>query len=159
VKLQRRHSRRHDGRARADWLATLSAELDRSRRYERSFALIRVPRAASRGRGEEEVGRLASALRGVDRCWSADGSVWFLLPESTRTAGEGFLTRMRAAFPDLLLDEARMACFPEDALTGGALLDAVRPRHSAVPPPARTAAGAARAPRPAAQPADASSGS
>jgi hypothetical protein len=89
--------------------------------------LIRVPleALALQARPRDECRRLRGALRNVDRCWSAAGSIYFLLPEATRHVGEGLLERMRDGFPDLRLDEAQLACFPEDALTGGALLDAV----------------------------------
>jgi hypothetical protein len=47
--------------------------------------------------------------------------------------GEGLLTRIRESFPELRLDEAAMACFPDDAVTAGAMLDAVEAGDPAVP--------------------------
>lgn len=123
-----------------DWLGELSVELDRSRRYDHPFVLIRVPLAASQAaRHTDHCCMLRSALRAVDRCWSAAGSIYVLLPESTHEMAEGLLARIRVALPELRLDEAETACFPDDALTGGGLLDAVQrgepraPRSTPVP--------------------------
>lgn len=117
-----------------DWLREVAIELERGRRYERPFVLIRVPLEGQRGRGgqPDHCRRMTSAVRRIDRCWLAAGSLYFLLPESSRDAGEGLLTRMREHFPELPLHEAQMACFPDDAVTAGALLDAVQPDDSAV---------------------------
>lgn len=146
---RRKHGRR--GEASCDWLAELSDELERSRRYERPFLLIRVPLGSSpRGNHQDGYGLLRSAVRYVDRCWSTAGSVYLLLPEATREMGEGLLMRLREAFPELRLDEARAACFPEDALTAGALLDAVRrPVSADVHTPALPAKSLAPVPAPA----------
>jgi hypothetical protein len=116
-----------------DWLRELSVELERARRYERPFVLIRVPLEAAQGNAHpaDHWRRLSSTVRKVDRCWQAAGSVYLLLPESTGPVGEGLLTRMRETFPKLRLDDAQIACFPDDAVTAGALLDAVHPGGSA----------------------------
>jgi hypothetical protein len=91
-------------------------ELDRSRRHQRAFVLIRIPSAPD-GLGET----LRGFVRSVDSLWVSNGDVYVLLPESTRAMGEGLLGRVRAAGPLLLPEAVRLVAFPEDAVTGGAL--------------------------------------
>jgi hypothetical protein len=118
-------------------------ELDRGRRHERPFVLIRIPTSAAGALGNghtpgaadpESLGRsLRAFLRSIDFLWVSDGHLYLLLPESSRAMGEAFLSRVRATAPHLL-SETDMVAFPEDGVTGGALLALLHgrtvPRHT-----------------------------
>jgi hypothetical protein len=107
-------------------------ELDRSRRHERPFVLIRIPcsQTGAAGNGHAPgAGRPASLaeslrpfLRSVDCLWTSEEDVYLLLPESRRTMGEGLMSRVRAAEPHLLPGAEQLVSFPEDGVTGGALV-------------------------------------
>lgn len=112
-----------------DLWADLRAELERSRRFAHSFALIRVsPRSAvPRGRASGATrADFAALVRGVDRTWVADGAVYLLLPESDVAAARALVGRLERDAPELVLEaDVRVAGFPDDALTGGGLLSAL----------------------------------
>lgn len=121
---------------RGDAWEELRREIARSRRYGHDFVLIRVPHALSlpvrrsrwpRSRRSEDVARkLRSLVRVLDRVWANNGSVYVLLPESDRPAGERLLARVREAAPELFPDDGvHLAAFPADGLTSGALLAAL----------------------------------
>jgi len=118
------------GSAEAGW-DELRRELDRSRRYGRTFVLIAITQppegAKTRRRGaRERFARLGSFLRSVDRAWTVGSVTYLLLPECTRMQGEAFLARVRREASDLLPSHGvTMACFPSDGLTSGALLAAL----------------------------------
>ena len=97
----------------------LRREMARARRFGRSFALVRIGRLPRPG--------FASHLRTVDYAWAADGGTYVLLPEADREAAEGFVGRIRREVPDLVAGSAvSVAAFPDDGLTSGALLQALR---------------------------------
>lgn len=112
-------------------------ELDRSRRYEREFVLIRIRggdlaangrHAAAASRVDaDRLWRISAFLRSVDRAWYSNGSIYVLLPESDRARGEGFLNRIRDQAPEVLPAAAAvmLAAFPADGLTSGAILAAL----------------------------------
>lgn len=109
-------------------------ELDRSRRYGRTFVLIRISTRGSlvtgrrggkllvEGDGSDE--RVLNAfVRRVDYIWSAEGYVYILLPESNRESGEALLERVRREAPEVALEgRAQLVTFPQDGLTSGALI-------------------------------------
>ena len=107
-------------------------ELDRSRRHERPFVLIRIPGShiGVRGNGHAPGAATATSLaytlrpffRSVDCLWASDGNLVVLLPESSRARAAALLSRVRAASPRLLPETIRLVAFPEDAVTRGALL-------------------------------------
>ena len=106
-------------------------ELERSRRHEKAFALVRVARAEG-GLGDEAdwphatAARLALTLRQTDTVWPSGGQVYVLMPESGRSEARQVLARAGRAFPDLALTQAAaVAVFPEDGLTGGAIQGAL----------------------------------
>jgi hypothetical protein len=112
----------------------LRREIARSRRYGHEFVLIRIPHGGSpaprrsrwsRSRRSRDFARaLRSLVRTLDRVWTSNGSLYLLLPESNRAAGESLLGRLREAAPELLPDYGiRLAAFPADGLTSGALLE------------------------------------
>jgi hypothetical protein len=112
----------------------LRQELDRSRRFGRSFVLMRfpTPRDATRGtsiaddRPDGEL--IGMMLRGIDRTWSAGAWTYALLPEATREAALQLTARLRAALPAVTAPSSvEYAEFPKDGLTAGALLANLRP--------------------------------
>jgi len=108
-------------------------ELERSRRYGHSFFLARFACGqADEGRfaRSDKVGCVVRSLvRAVDLVWAEGRNVYVLLPECDRETGEAALARIRQALAGFSSDEQRIetgwAVFPEDGLTGGALLDAL----------------------------------
>jgi hypothetical protein len=122
------------GRLAAGWLPDeLETELTRSRRYERTFALVRIPSRAktiATPSGSIEFGRAISSLvRSVDKVWSDPEGVYVLLPEGDRAMSEAMLTRLRRPLGELLSAEEQDAIsyvvFPHDGVTRGALLNAL----------------------------------
>lgn len=130
--------------ARAGW-AEFRRELRRSRRSVRSMTLLRMPgpadpEAAVAADLEGRSRQLHAHLRLVDRTWVDDGSVYILLPESSRAAADSLISRLRITVPDLLANDLRVATFPDDGLTSGALISAVHGASlSEVPTPIRAA--------------------
>ena len=115
--------------ARAGW-AEFRRELRRSRRSVKSMTLLRLrgpadPEAAAAADLPGLSRRLHEHLRLVDRTWVDDGSVYVLLPESTRASADALLARLRTIAPELLVEDLRLATFPDDGLTSGALISAV----------------------------------
>ena len=130
--------------AREGW-AEFRRELRRSRRGVRPMTLVRLP-----GRAEADAAdaadladmgrRLHQHLRLVDRTWVDDGSVYVLLPETTKAAAETLLDRLRRLTPEVVAENVRVATFPDDGLTSGALISAVHGASlSATPTPIRAA--------------------
>ena len=95
-------------------------ELDRSRRHERPFVLIRISPGA--GPPVSLAESLRPFLRSVDCLWTSEEDVYLLLPESRRAMGEALMSRVRAAEPQLLPEAEQLVAFPEDGVTGGALV-------------------------------------
>lgn len=130
--------------ARAGW-AEFRRELRRSRRSVLPMTLLRLrgpadPEAAAEMDLEAVSRRFHEHLRLVDRTWVDDGSVYILLPESTRAAADALLARLGTAVPDLMVHDLRLATFPDDGLTSGALISAVHgAKLSEVPTPIRAA--------------------
>ena len=86
--------------------------------------------------------RLHEHLRLVDRTWVDDGAVYLLLPETSRAAADALVGRLQTIAPELLPGDVRMATFPDDGLTSGALISAVHGASlSQVPTPIRAAIG------------------
>jgi hypothetical protein len=107
----------------AGW-SELTRELDRSRRFGNSFALLRLPRVLADGNGGIDLGQaLPRRLRSVDCVWAHRRQLFVLLPEADRDATRALVTRLRREVPELISADVRLAAFPEDGLTGGALLE------------------------------------
>lgn len=125
--------------------AEFRRELRRSRRGARPLTLLRMPgpeilSLADLVELEARSRRLAGHLRLVDRAWIDDGSIYVLLPESPREAAEIMLGRIRDIDPKLLTDDIRVATFPDDGLTSGAIIAAIHGASIAnVPTPIRAA--------------------
>lgn len=125
----------------------LDHELERARRYERPFAMIRVPvdqRPEAPVTDPEEARAVFESLRTIDSSWIDDEGVTLLLPEVGRAEGEACLHRLRHLAPAFTRD-ARLVVFPEDGLTRGALLERLAglpegsTKSDAVPAPSRFA--------------------
>ncbi len=107
-------------------------ELRRSRRGGRPLTLLRIAGDELLTPGPDGASdlitrsrRLGLHLRLVDRTWVDDGSIYVLLPESPRSAANVLLERIRADSPGQLPEHVRVATFPEDGLTSGAIIAAV----------------------------------
>lgn len=137
-----RTSRRNRARRRvaAVWSPhELEAELRRSRRYEHTFALVRIPSDANAVAGStvEFAQAIGSLVRSVDKVWSDAESVYVLLPEGDRAMSEAMLTRLGHPLAELLSAEEQDAIssvvFPQDGVTSRALLDALHRKGSTFP--------------------------
>jgi hypothetical protein len=107
-------------------------ELRRSRRAGRPLTLVRLagdelPAGGMNGSDDllTRSRRLRLHVRLVDRTWVDDGSIYVLLPESPRSAANVLIERIRERSPGQLPERVRIATFPEDGLTSGALIAAV----------------------------------
>jgi hypothetical protein len=116
ARLGRRSLRTAD---RAAW-DELGAELERARRYERTFQLARVEGSIpARPTGAASA---VPEVRRTDRAWRIGDALYVLLPEAEGGACEGWAHRLQRehGIDDL---QVRTACFPRDGLTIEALLD------------------------------------
>jgi hypothetical protein len=108
---------------RDDGWSALQREIDRSRRHGHELALMRLapPAGTSPQATAVSVIHLRAHVRSVDSAWADSGAIVLLLPESDRTAAERCLARLRLTFPGAEGAHVRIACFPSDGLTAGAL--------------------------------------
>lgn len=93
----------------------VNREIDRSRRYRHSLALLRLTSA---------VGSNLPQLRATDRVFAAEEATFLVLPETDRAGAVRALSRIAPA-GDMRMD-ATTFVFPADALTSRALLRAVQ---------------------------------
>ncbi len=120
-------------------------ELRRSRRGGRPLTLLRLPGDELPTDGPDgpadlttRARRLGLHLRLVDRTWIDSGSIYIMLPESPRSAADILVDRIRSTAPGQLPEHVRVATFPEDGLTSGAIIAAVNDGAiDAVPIPIR----------------------
>ncbi|OGN88271.1 MAG: hypothetical protein A2X23_04325 [Chloroflexi bacterium GWC2_73_18] len=133
--------------ARIGWIE-FDRELDRSRRHAHPMAIVRVPWAAGAPSAPTHDPRPAEAaalafgsvLRSADRTWAEGERVFLLLPETDRGRGEALIARLQVETRLPMPDRVRLAAFPDDGLTSGALIAALdRPAESAHPIPFRSA--------------------
>lgn len=106
-------------------------ELDRSRRFGRSFVIGRIPAGSARAQGSSRTpdARLATLplrLRSIDQIWYSRGTAYILLPETDREGMRALFHRLQAAAPGLVADGIAIAQFPDDGLTTGSLLARMR---------------------------------
>ncbi len=145
------HIRRHD--ANAEGARQFGRELMRARRHETPLALVRLPDPAAGG-GSDARRRGAAVrrhLRRIDVVWVRGSDVVLVLPETDGVTAAGVIERLRSLAPAVLTGgDPRIAAFPGDGLTAGALLAAVEGRPPLGPAPAPTFAPPA-VPVPAAQ--------
>jgi hypothetical protein len=121
----------------AGW-AALHAELARSRRHDRRFAVLRIPESvwATPGGSHDAVmedglraaGAVHALLRRPDRAWIDGTDLNVLVTDCDRQQAWSFLRRARASLPQLFADErVQLAVFPEDGVTLGTLLESRTP--------------------------------
>jgi hypothetical protein len=140
------------------WFDDIRREIDRSRRHDHAVALAKI---TTPGHSSEETALLVEAIRptgagragprSADRFWRSGGSVYLLLPETTAAGARAVVTRAIHSDP-LLADSAwQVASFPEDAITVGALFEALGtrpPRAEELPTPVAEVPAPAEAPVP-----------
>jgi hypothetical protein len=108
-------------------------ELDRARRFERTFVLVRIPLREKMRADDFAVaigahGTLPLLVRSIDQVWAMDDSIYMVLPESTRAMAHELIARLRVAMPsETALNHAEMVEFPHDGVTTGALVANLRP--------------------------------
>jgi hypothetical protein len=133
----------------AGWIE-FRRELRRARRGGQPLTILRIvgdelSSAGPDGRSDlaTRARRLGLHLRLVDRTWVDDASIFVLLPDTSRAAADAAIGRIRAASPGQLPARVRIATFPEQGLTSGALIAAVYDGAvDAVPTPIRPTTGA-----------------
>ncbi len=108
--------------------SALRAELERSRRYDRAFVLVRAPLPESPDAGRDAtVAELRTMLRGSDLLCLAERHVYLLVPEADRIAGDLLVARIHERVGEGVTSTGlAMVAFPEDGLTLGALLGSLR---------------------------------
>lgn len=98
-------------------------EIERARRYERQFALIRVesgtPDRADDFATDSTLEQIKPVLRALDYVWIERSGMHILLPEIGRAEAERCVSRLRDAVDGPVV--CRVAVFPDDAVTDGAL--------------------------------------
>jgi hypothetical protein len=108
-------------------------ELDRARRFERTFVLLRIPAlemtsADGVASGFGALGALPLVVRSIDQVWAIDGSIYVVLPESSHATAHQLMARLRIAMPGMpALDHVEMVEFPRDGVTTGSLVANLRP--------------------------------
>jgi hypothetical protein len=104
-------------------------ELRRARRNGRPLTLLRVPTPvlpAADARDATTLARqIGAELRLIDRTWVDGDSIYVMLPESSHSAARIVVDRLGSVARTGAVAAAKMATFPEDGLTSGALLAAV----------------------------------
>ena len=115
----------------------LARELERSRRHERPFAVIRLP-APGRDTNESAawcvntIERLQPTIRQLDTIWASGGAVWLLMPESSNGEADQLLARIARIHHEARLAEAAsVASFPVDAITGTGIRRLLEERRAA----------------------------
>jgi hypothetical protein len=119
----------------------LRTELARARRHDRRFAIVGIPEglwAPGVADGDEKANRgllvaatVQTLVRRPDRAWVDGRRLHVLLTDCDRQKGLAFLERARASMPQLFSDDrVRLAVFPDDGITSGALLSALEPAEA-----------------------------
>jgi hypothetical protein len=104
--------------------AEFHRELTRARRFDRSFAIVRLGPASSADDHDGIRDRVAAALRRIDRVWLDGDHLLMLLPEANPTAVKATLDRVRAAVPEAIQFDPGIALFPQHGITSGSLIAA-----------------------------------
>lgn len=125
-------SERPAGASHRSWDA-FRRELDRARRFERPFVLLRFPGvdvASADGwtPAPGGLGALPLMVRSIDHVLPIDGSVYVVLPETSLKSAQQLIGRLRIAIPgDPALDRVEAVEFPAGGVTTGALVANLRP--------------------------------
>lgn len=98
-------------------------ELERSRRHGRPLSLLRAtPPRMSGWEPDTDFDELVASVRAVDAAWIDGRHVLILMPETERAATATAIARLSARLPELREAELRLAVYPEDGITSGALV-------------------------------------
>jgi hypothetical protein len=97
-------------------------ELERSRRHARPLALLRLTRRRGEGSAAIDLDEVEAQVRAVDVAWSDRRHVYILLPETDRPALSRAIARLAASLPEIAEAELRLAIYPDDGITSGALI-------------------------------------
>lgn len=111
-------------------------ELNRARRHSRPLTLARIPLAAPSATQPDRLVIEAAlpALRATDVTWLHRDQLMLLLPETDRASAQRCVDRVVEALAGRACSDARLAAFPEDALTLEALREALKGRRCTVRP-------------------------
>ena len=109
--------------ATAGW-AEFHRELTRARRFDRSFAIVRIGPATSADDHDHIRDEVAAALRRIDRVWLDGEHLLMLLPEASPQAVKATLDRVRAKVPKAIQVDPGVALFPQHGITSGSLIAA-----------------------------------
>jgi hypothetical protein len=104
-------------------------ELDRSRRHERQFAILAAMKPESKdAESDAHSTELRRVLRTIDTAWEDSERLYLLLPETGAAGASTVAARLRRALSDSASAKIaiRWVTFPDDAVTGRALLDLLR---------------------------------
>lgn len=113
----------------------LRLEMDRARRHERPFAIVRIHLETNESAPEVTTALIAAlrsnqrrpALRSVDSWWRSANDVFLLLPETSADAARVALRRV-GGDEAVLTGHWQVAAFPENGITVGALFEALGAR-------------------------------
>jgi hypothetical protein len=123
-------SERPAGSSHRSWDA-FRRELDRSRRFEHTFVLMRFPGVDVAGDGSTSAAGSLDALplmvRSIDHVLPIDGSIYVVLPETGLDGARHLIDRLRTAIPGNALDRVEAVEFPSGGVTTGALVANLRP--------------------------------
>jgi hypothetical protein len=118
------------------WFDDIRREIDRARRHEHAVSVAKI--TVPSGSGVNSTARLIEAIqptgagragpRSADRFWRSGGSMYLLLPETTGEGARAVVSRAIHADPALADCTWQVASFPEDAVTVGALFEALGTR-------------------------------
>jgi hypothetical protein len=96
----------------------LEDEIERSRRFDRRFEVVRMVGAGKAPPTSPQT--LPPRCRRTDRIWAEGNDLYVLLTETEEAAVEQWMRRVRElSSPEVLV--FRTACFPTDGLTAAAL--------------------------------------
>jgi hypothetical protein len=118
-------------------------ELERSRRYGWGLTVVRLPVRRSPARRppwrrrvvEQPEAQVVPLVRETDVVWTVGPFLYLLLPGVGRDGAERLVERLAEHEPTAVSPEdARAASFPEDGLTGNALLAAMDQRTPLLSP-------------------------
>jgi hypothetical protein len=98
-------------------------EIDRSRRHERSFTMLAIPVDPRADDLRTLPAIVSDSVRSVDAVWEDGSNIYIVMPETDRGPAVAAITRITQRIPVLRSRQVRVAMFPDDASTAGALLD------------------------------------
>jgi hypothetical protein len=104
--------------------AEFHRELTRARRFDGSFALVRLNGAAAGNETNAIRDRIAGVTRRIDRVWVDGGQILLLLPEAATAAVEATIGRIRPVVPESVVADPGIGIFPQHGITSESLIAA-----------------------------------